>query len=371
MRGKTLQELAVEIERQAKSKKDYIAPTKRLEMQLVQTSIPPASGTGAVEFKSTPVLAMQNGDNKTFNMTGIFQEQLATKLEIPIRYYDRMAAEAPALLAGNVNHWLKASTKKYMVRTLDGKARAFVSDRYRPLDNFDLAEAVLPIIGDKRWEIRDCDLTERKLYIKIVSKDLQAVVKRGRHGNDHIVHPGLMISNSEVGMGAVRVTPSLHWPHCFNIALMDTVGTSQFHAGRKDDRFGDLAAEFFQDETRQQDDKAFWMKVRDIVTSTVTEALFKRLVQQFEDAAEATIDGDPVKVVEATAKRLGLRETERVSVLKHLITGGDLSLYGLSGAITRAAQDETVDYDRGTELERFGGEIIELDRSAWKDLQAA
>jgi hypothetical protein len=281
-----------------------------------------------------------------------------------------MMGQAPALLAGNVNHWLKAENKKYMVRTLDGKARAFMSDRYRPLDNFDLAEAVLPIISDKRWEIRDCDLTERKLYIKVVSKELQAVVKRGAHGGDHIVHPGLMISNSEVGMGAVRVTPSLHWPHCFNIALMDEAGTSRFHTGRRDERFGDLATEFFKDETRIADDKAFWMKVRDIVNSTVTQDLFTLLVNKFNQAAEAVIDGDVVQVVERTAKRLGLRETEQDSVLKHLIKGGDLSLYGLSGAITKMAQDATVDYDRGTDLERMGGDIIELSRSEWKELQA-
>ena len=37
----------------------------------------------------------------------------------------------------------------------------------------------------------------------------------------------------------------------------------------------------------------------------------------------------------------------------------------------RISQDAAVDYDRGTELERAGGEIIELSRSEWKELQAA
>jgi hypothetical protein len=358
--------LATEIERQAESKKDYIAPTSKLAMELSSTTA--EDGTPVGPF---PVLTMQNGAAKHFSMTPIFHDQLATRLEIPSKYYDRMQVEAPALLAGNVNHWLKAQNKKVMVRTLDGKARAFMSDRYRPLDNIDLAEAVLPIISDRKWEIRDCDLTERKLYIKVVNPAISAVVKRGQHGGDHLVHPGLMFSNSEVGMGAVRVTPTLHWPHCFNIALMDEAGTSRFHTGRRDERFGDLATEFFADATRQADDKAFWMKVRDVVSSTLTEELFRRLVAKFNQATEAVIDGDVVQVVTATAKRLGLRESEQASVLKHLISGGDLSLYGLSGAITKMAQDAAVDYDRGTELERAGGEIIELSRSEWKELQAA
>ena len=33
-----------------------------------------------------------------------------------------------------------------MVRTLDGQVRAVLSDRYRRLDNYDLAENVLPIL---------------------------------------------------------------------------------------------------------------------------------------------------------------------------------------------------------------------------------
>jgi len=113
------------------------------------------------------------------------------------------------------------------------------------------------------------------------------------------------------------------------------------------------------------------MKVRDVVNSTVTEDLFKRLVGKFEQAAAATIEGDVIEVVKNTAKRLGLYETERGGVLKHLIEGGDLSLYGLSGAITRMAQNDSIDYDRGTELERFGGEIIELSRNEWRELAAA
>lgn len=364
MLGKTLQALAVEIERQSESKKDYLAPAQRLELQLQEVAPTPEG----VPKPPIPVFAMQNGGVKQFGMTPIFNDQLATRLEIPTRYYDRMLTSAPALLAGNVNHWLQKSTDRYMVRTLDGKARAFLSDRYRPLDNVDLAEAVLPIIADKKWEIRDCDLTERRLYIKIVSKDLQAVVVRP--GGNHVVHPGLMIANSEVGLGAVKVTPSLHWPHCFNIALMDEAGTSRIHTGKKDERFGDLAAEFFTDDTRKQADKAFWMKVRDIVSATITQDLFTRLVEKFQETVDAKMTGNPIKVVEVIAKKLGFTEVEKTGVLKHLIEGGDLNLYGLSAAITKTAQ-ENESYDRATDLERFGGEIIELSKSEWNVLQVA
>jgi hypothetical protein len=56
--------------------------------------------------------------------------------------------------------------------------------------------------------------------------------------------------------------------------------------------------------------------------------------------------------------------------MRHLIEGGDLSKYGLHSAITRAAQD-VESYDRASDLERVGGQVIELGRGEWKVLAEA
>src|SRR5262249_40687809 len=82
------------------------------------------------------------------------------------------------------------------------------------------------------------------------------------------------------------------------------------------------------------------------------------------------LEGDPVKVVELTAKRFGMTEDEGKSVLRYLIQGGDLSRFGLFNAVTRTAED-LESYDRATEFERFGGEIVELKRNEWAELQEA
>lgn len=44
-----------------------------------------------------------------------------------------------------------------------------------------------------------------------------------------------------------------------------------------------------------------------------------------------------MKVVGATARRLGLTDGEKDSVLRHLVRGGDLSAWGLANAVTRTA----------------------------------
>ena len=55
-------------------------------------------------------------------------------------------------------------------------------------------------------------------------------------------------------------------------------------------------------------------------------------------------------------------------MLRHLIEGGDLTRYGLFNAITRAAADLD-SYDRATEFERFGGQVVELPKRDWEEVQ--
>ena len=56
-------------------------------------------------------------------------------------------------------------------------------------------------------------------------------------------------------------------------------------------------------------------------------------------------------------------------MLNHLIQGGDLSKFGLSNAVTRFSQD-VESYDRASQLEQLGGEVIALPRSEWELIAA-
>jgi hypothetical protein len=98
-------------------------------------------------------------------------------------------------------------------------------------------------------------------------------------------------------------------------------------------------------------------------------ARFNARLDQYREASKRPIEADPVKVVEATARRLTLTDGEKTSVLQHLIRGGDLSAWGLANAVTRTAED-VPDYDRSTELEAAGGRVIELAPADWRALAA-
>ena len=119
------------------------------------------------------------------------------------------------------------------------------------------------------------------------------------------------------------------------------------------------------------DDRAFFLKVRDVVQAAVSEATFRQTAQKLQRTLNIPLTGDPVQTVEVLAQRYTLNEQERSGVLRHLITGGmHCPAYGLVNAVTHFSQ-EVEDYDRATEFEALGGRLIQLAPADWQGLAQA
>lgn len=356
--GKTIVELATEIQRQQAAKKDYLVDTRALVM----------TDTAGLTFA-----------DHALTVGGTAHDQIATNLGIPKKYYDRMLAEKPDLLANNVNAWFQKYPARQMVRTLDGRARAMLSDKYRPMDNAELAEAVLPVLSELGCEILSSEITEKRLYIKAIDRQVLREIPEGRHLGDgtHTIvrarqlHPSVTISNSEIGLGSMNIQGGTFDQFCTNLAIFGERSMKKYHVGSK-------AAEFAEEqiyamltaETRQLNDAALWATVRDVVRGAFDVARFDALVGKITSSQGQPITGDVVKVLDVTAERFKLNDGERKSVLDHLIRGGDLSRFGLYNAVTRTAED-VADYDRATDFERMGGQIIELPATDWRQLAEA
>ena len=344
--GKTLTEMAQALEAQQTQKKDFVADTRALAMT------------------PTGQLAISNGTTQEFAITPHAHRQIGDHIGIPAKYYDRMRVEAPELLQSNVNHWFKEQPEHRMIRTLGTNARAFLSRRYRRLDNFDLAEAVLPTLLEMNGaRVMSCELTETRMYIKVVTSRIQADVKVG-----DAVQAGICVSNSEIGMGSLRVEPLIYRLVCTNgMVSPDRSARNRFtHLGRAAADTPD-AYELFSDETLEADNTAFFLKVQDLVRDAVDRTKFERLVEQMRETTERQIEGNPVKAVEVLSNKFKLQQSESSGVLQHLIRGGDLSQWGLLNAVTRMAQD-VESYDRATELEELGSAVMTLPAKQWKQL---
>ncbi len=354
--GLTIQEFAAEILRQQETKKDYIASTQAIHL---------VNGDDGLKMQ------LQNGEIGNFGIRQNAHRQIGTYLKIPAPYYDRMAQEAPELLAQNVNHWMHQSPARRMVRTLDGNARAFMSDSYRRIDNYDIVcsdrvNSVLPVLQTNvpDLKIESCEITEDRMYLKALFPRIEREVKVGDP-----VQAGVVISNSEIGKGSVRVEPLVYRLVCKNGMVAASHGQRKYHIGRTAEGEGD-AYEMFHDDTKAMDDRTFLMKVRDTILNCLDETRFDKIVESLTEATERKITGDPTKSIQLLTNQFGFSEEEQGGILRHLIQGGDLSAWGVANAVTRTAED-LQSYDRATEFENIGWKIIELKPDEWKEFAQA
>ena len=351
--GLSLQELAAEITRQNELKEDYLVDTRNLKMETCGDKV----YLHMYDKGKEPVEPLEIG--------AIAHRQFGTHLSIPASYYDKMLTEYPDLLTQNVNAWFERTPSSRMLRTMGGTARAFLSSRYKRIDNMEVAQAVLPILSEiKGARFESCQITESRMYMKVVNERLTAEVSPG-----DIVQSGIIISNSETGMGAVNIQPLVYRLVCKNGMIVNDARTRRNHVGRVNE--ADENYILYSEQTLAADDKAFMLKIQDTVKAVVEETRFAQVVGLMQEAKGAAMNTHDIPgIVRLTSKDFKITENESAGVLQHLIEGKDLTLYGLSNAITRYSQD-VESYDRATELESIGYNVLTMPATQWKRINQA
>lgn len=349
-RGISLVDLAKRLTENKASKADYVAPASRLKLE-------PQEDGG---------IGMVADDVRVPAIRPIAHDQIGGFLGIPSKYYDRCLGDDPKLLATNVNHWFAkyGGGERRMLRTLGGDLRGFLSDRYNRIEHEEIAEVVLPVLAEAGVEIRSCEITERRMYIAAVLPKVQAEVRKG-----DIVRAGVMVRNSEIGFGVAGVEPFAERLVCLNGMTMPAGKFSARHVGRRIGADEDLNA-IFSDEARRADDRAVLLKMRDVVRHALDEARFTHAVDKMRALAEGRVTGDPARAVELLAAKVGANEDERGGILSALITGADLSAWGLLNAVTAQAHAAS-SYDRSVEFTEAGGRLLDLPKTEWKAILEA
>jgi hypothetical protein len=373
--GRTLHDLAVEVKRQASNQRDFIAPSQSVTMSTDSAAMEdfrrllsqPSrrrndDEVSEITLARSPVQLVGLDGTTRFGVRPFAHGQIAEKIGIPRKYYDRMATEAPALLAANVNHWLHASDDRRMYRTLDGNLRAFLSDRYKRLDYLDFLTAIIPLIEAAGLAIISCEVTEKKLYLKCLNARMEGKVV------GDVVQAGVVFSNSEVGCGRLNIQTMVFVLRCTNGMTGESV-LGKYHLGRA--QGDDNVQEMLRDETKAHAEQVTWEEVRDVTEHVLSNKdWFTKQVAKYNTAAGQKITGDPIGAVVELQKQMKFTEQARSGVLRHLIEGADLSKWGVANAITRYSQD-VADYDEASDLERAGQTVIELPQQAWERIAQA
>ena len=227
------------------------------------------------------------------------------------------------------------------------------------MDNYDLLSEIIPVLQETELTVKCASITDKRMYLKCIFESVQAEVIPGR-----VVASGTVISNSEVGAGALKVE-NFVWEYACKNGLITGKSLAQIHVGRRQGMVENVNVNYIQNDTREAEDKAFALKARDAVKALTDRTNFDLSLNKLRAASERKIEVPIQDVMEVTEKKFGLRKGETQGVLSEYIenahkTGGN-NQYSLVNAVTAVAREVGKEnQDRQTELERIGNDILDM-----------
>jgi hypothetical protein len=340
-----------EIERQKKTKKDFVGDSRYLSI---------GEADGQMIFRVDIKKASQKGERDLFSFTRTGKVQFANTLRIPMTLWERMENDPKhrGKLGELATHFLHEEPSDRLARTLDGKMRAFLSPRYRVLDNADLFFVSAEEFEKVGAEIWDARLSEDSFRLYAVQPGISAEVSdeelpEGGHWHAKDRHvAAISISNSETGRGKLKVRPCTLRDICSNWNVWDE-SLSQIHLGREREEEG-----WISEETQRLEDKVVWAKVRDVIRTAFDPKKFEEVIAKLRGAKKDK-DPDPVKTVEAAVELTGLPERSLDKIRAKYLADKDYTRYGLVQAVTFQSHENISDEEKDA-FDDAGAKILAM-----------
>jgi len=363
-RNATLADLADLLAKQQARKVDLIASPSMIRAE-----------DGKLVIKGTDPIIEPSGvttADGVYYVTNVCDDGISERLGIPRAYLRRLRESNVALYDANINGWLSQETKPTMVRAFRsfeqggvGIARAYLSDRYSRLDNLDALAATLEGLSEAGVELSPenmtCDLTERRMTVRVTAPQIAALAPEllkgyrspftGQTGDENpTVFAGFILSNSETGGGAWTITPRLVVQVCDNGMKITKDAMRAVHIGVKQDE-----GVLWSSDTQRKALDLVVARTRDAVAQFLNIEYMTKTIKKLTEAA-----GKPVETVDEVktmGKALALSEEHINGILGKFIKGGQMTVGGVSQAITAFAQ-EVEDADDAYLLETAGSKLL-------------
>lgn len=161
-----------------------------------------------LQVSNTGKLALMNGngEHRFHSLSDLAVTQMCQKLDIPVKYYKRLPEAMQSQVA---NYDLgRMNGQNFLLRGRGEIIRAFLSDRYILYDNSQIAETVENLLAQADVTVNTFVLEETHMFLKIISEEIMDPTTG--------LKAGILIGNSEVGMGSVSVEPFVFRLSCTN-----------------------------------------------------------------------------------------------------------------------------------------------------------
>jgi len=301
----------------------------------------------------------------TFIPTNHFHSQVQEKLGISAGYYNKMLQQAAGLLDTNANHWLKAEGKNFLVRTFKdaadqykNQARAFLSDRYGIIDNYQVLIEALESIKKTGIEIDivNAELSDTRMYLKVVCPGVEVKATEllknysvARKVGDGVIS-GFTLQNSEIGAGSFKISPRAVVLACTNGLISTSDALKNVHLGAKMDELG-----FNKNgDVMKANLQLIREQIKHAVKVFLSKEYLNKLIGVYTTLGNPKIEAPIDKTIEVIGKTYNITEERRANILKYFVEGADTRRIGLASAMTREVQDlKDADLKHETEIASF------------------
>ena len=370
----SLTRLMKQVQENAALKQDFTAPTKDLQLETQITD-------GDNANKSQVILEATGGEpTKILTVNEVALQQISSKSEIDIRTVRRLRDHYPAELDSIINAIWKREPKGIMLRTFvdkddsdKGVLRAFTSSSYKVFDNEDVLTNTLPQLVDSPadWQVVNGTLTDQRMYLRLKSLNQVAEPAVG----DAMAN-GLLISNSEVGLGSVNVQQLIYTLICKNgMTTANKSRSTHVTSSRGTDSWSILT-----DEAKSADNQALSLKLRDLVGHFANRESFDQVIDQMRLAHSEKVTGSLPSAVDTLCGILKLPKSDNPKVLAGLMATLQQSGYNQGQAASRATfvnavtavgNQATTLEDNREDWSRLGGKVLNLAPNQWQSVAVA
>lgn len=343
-----LEQLLTKLENQKKTQRDLVVPAHSMGM----------SSTGS--------LFVNTGDlQEYFTPNRLCESHVAEKLGIPSVYYQKMKNTLPELLAQNVNGWLQNEKKKqYLLRAFSGQitgvGRAFLSNRYNIIDNYDVLFAALDAIKKTGVdvEITKAEVTETRMYLHVTCPQVEVAadefLREYLKENDAVgngIISGFVISNSEVGAGTFEVRPRAVICKCNNGLVVKDDRFRKYHIGAPMEA-GEIA---WSEKTKQKNYELIISQTQDAVGTFLSKDYLGKMIEKIAVLHSIQLT-HPIDAVQNVCTHLKITEEHKQSILQYFLKDGVHNAGGIFQAVTREAQN--MDADTQHDIEQSITELM-------------
>ena len=266
------------------------------------------------------------GNTQTHQLMELAQRSISYRLGIPYQYLKKCPQDIQAL---NMNYWIEHEKNDQLFFRYDGDdVRAIFTTKYRPVDNFEVMERLdsLGYGSDTRVQ---CRLDHEFMLLSIMDG------KKAFQINGDKFKPGVSISNSEVGLASLGIAAFCLRLICLNGLIRKTeIGASYRHISTK------ILNEFPE------------------VLDNVSYELGKQK-HQFKLSMESPVD-DPLSTINNFNRQFQLDKVEKDAVEWAWPYEIGNTMFHVVNAYTRAAQMEGLSAGSSYQLQRVGGNILEM-----------